>query len=621
MDKDSLLALLTYNVSGNIGQLKSDIQLSVARAFLEYRVKRLEKVSVVLDFFPDYVKNGLLHLDKDIRCSVDRILDKDKYSFSKDGTEHITVEDPKYDFIKFFYSNLKYSSDNKDDIQRAFKDFTEMISRDLYLNNNRFPDFYDDMTADMISLLSGIIRDGLGIILDRSIYYSLTLHLNNLARNDLPDHNHIDPSRVESIKVQYPDVYRTAISIIKSLESKYGIFCPYDELYYLTAILGSFKDNREKSRVGVLVITHGNDMASNLASIANELLDTEHVRAINMPLNEKPDTILEKAIEAVKKIDEGKGVVLLVDMGSLTMFAKIIREKTGIDVRAIDNVSTIMVIEAARKALLPCADIHDMVHSLIDLNQTLYERSRRRIKEEYSSNKNRVIFTVCASGQGTAFYLEKSINDLLKENNIFDVQVIPLSLTNKKHFRDIINETSKNKYIVAVVGSINPSCENIPFISLHEVLLNNGLIRLITLIDPAIELKDKEKYICEVNKEITLKATAEVTEKYLQYLSADKIMPYIKECINQIGNSLDIEITGNTAAKIYIHSACMIERIIFTNNNLAAEINIKAYAEQNEKLWNVVRQAVKGIEYAFNISISDGEVYYIMEILKENSIK
>lgn len=621
VDKDALLALLTYKSAGNIGQLKSDIQLSVARAFLEYRIKRLPEVNIILDFLPDYVRNGLLHLDKDIRCNMDKLINRDKYSFTMEGIEDITVEEPKYDFVKFFYSNLKYSVDNMDDIQRAFEDFTEMISHNLYLDNNRFPDFLDDTATDMINLLSDILRDELDMVLDRSIYYSLAIHLNNIAKYDLPNINYIEPAKIESIKVQYPDVYRTAISIIKGLEKNFGICCPYDELYYLTIILGSLKDNKERKRVGVLVITHGNEMASNLALIANELLNTDHVKAINMPLAEKPDAILSKAIETVKEIDEGKGVILLVDMGSLTMFAKMIREKTGIDVRVVDNISTLLVIEAARKALLPDSDLHDIVHSLINLNQTLYERSRRRIKEEYSSDKNRVIFTVCASGQGTAFYLEKSINDLLKENNIFDIQVIPLSLTNKKHFRDIINETSKNRYIIAVVGSINPSCENIPFISLQDVLLNNGLVKLIKLIDPVIEVKDKEKYICEVNREIALKATAEVTERYLQFLSSDKIMPYINECINLLENSLDVEITENTVAKIYIHSACMIERIIFANNTLAADINIESYIRQNEKLWGAVKQALQGIENAFNICISDDEIYFIIEILKDNSIK
>jgi transcriptional regulatory protein LevR/transcriptional regulator with AAA-type ATPase domain len=620
VDKDALLALLTYSPVGNIGQLKSDIQLSVARAFLEYRIKHLDVVSISRDFLPDYVKDGLLHMDKDKRCNIDKLLNKDEYCFTIEGTGDIITEEPKYDFIKYFYSNLKYNSDNRDDIQRAFEDFTEVISSNLYLNNNRFPDFFDDTTEDMINILSNTIHDELGIVLDRSIYYSLAIHLNNITKYNLPNLNYIEPSKIESIKVQYPDVYRTAINIIKSLETNFDICCPYDELYYLSVILSSLKDNKQRKHVGVLVITHGNEMASNLAFIANELLSTDHVKAINMPLTEKPDVVLDKAIELVRKIDEGRGVILLVDMGSLTMFAKIIREKTGIDVRVVDNISTIMVIETARKTLLPGSDIKDIVYSLISLNQTLCERSRRRVKEEYSNKKNRVIFTVCASGQGTAFYLEKSINDILKENNIFDIQIIPLSLANKKHFREFINDISKDKYIIAVVGSIDPVCENIPFISLQEVLLNNGLVRLIKLIDPVIEVDNKEKYISEANKEIVLKATAEVTEKYLQFLSADKIMPYINECIHGLESSLDVEITEGIIAKIYIHAACMIERIIFTNNPLTADENMEAYIEQNKELWNAVKQAIVGIEHAFNISISDDEVYFIVEILKDNSI-
>jgi transcriptional regulatory protein LevR len=47
---------------------------------------------------------------------------------------------------------------------------------------------------------------------------------------------------------------------------------------------------------------------------------------------------------------------------------------------------------------------------------------------------------------------------------------------------------------------------------------------------------------------------------------------------------------------------------------------MEAYIEQNKELWNAVKQAIVGIEHAFNISISDDEVYFIVEILKDNSI-
>lgn len=42
----------------------------------------------------------------------------------------------------------------------------------------------------------------------------------------------------------------------------------------------------------------------------------------------------------MKEIDEGKGVLLLTDMGSLTMMGELIEQKTGIKVRTITLAST-----------------------------------------------------------------------------------------------------------------------------------------------------------------------------------------------------------------------------------------------------------------------------------------
>src|SRR5947209_3530455 len=56
-----LRALLLYDCPGNIGQLRTDVQLTCARAYLEYRTNNLSELSVHADVLPEHVRRGLLH--------------------------------------------------------------------------------------------------------------------------------------------------------------------------------------------------------------------------------------------------------------------------------------------------------------------------------------------------------------------------------------------------------------------------------------------------------------------------------------------------------------------------------------------------------------------------------
>src|SRR5260370_18084472 len=55
-----LRALLLYECPGNIGQLRTDVQLICARAYLEYRTNNLLELNVHLGVLPDHVRSGLL---------------------------------------------------------------------------------------------------------------------------------------------------------------------------------------------------------------------------------------------------------------------------------------------------------------------------------------------------------------------------------------------------------------------------------------------------------------------------------------------------------------------------------------------------------------------------------
>lgn len=62
-----------------------------------------------------------------------------------------------------------------------------------------------------------------------------------------------------------------------------------------------------------------------------------------------PKEALRKIVEAVGEVNEENGVLLLVDMGSLSTFSEEIVRQTGIDVRTVDMVTTPIVLKRPAK--------------------------------------------------------------------------------------------------------------------------------------------------------------------------------------------------------------------------------------------------------------------------------
>jgi transcriptional regulatory protein LevR len=75
----------------------------------------------------------------------------------------------------------------------------------------------------------------------------------------------------------------------------------------------------KRGRVGVIVLSHGR-VAQGMAEVANRLLGVNHAVGIEMSLDEKPESALQRTIEVVYKIDEGKGVFTSCGHGLINNF-------------------------------------------------------------------------------------------------------------------------------------------------------------------------------------------------------------------------------------------------------------------------------------------------------------
>lgn len=605
--KDCLSDLMLYNPKGNIGQLSSDIQLSVARAYLDSKMNNLDKVYITKESLPLYTSNTLTNIDISTRQKVELLLDKDEYRFLPKLDFKKNINTPSYDFIKFFNTQFE---ENKD-LKKAFSDYTQLIAKSFVLENI-FPDFIDDEISEIVSTLSDILYEDLNLIIDKSSYIALALYLKNLK-----DYDNINstPTALELSEIS-SEIKNISKKLIKILEGRFNIYCPTSELNNLMVIIDSLKSKEIFEPVGVMISAHGDSIATDIANVANDLLSINFALSVDMPLTENPNNILSLIIEKLKGKSFKRGLILFADMGSLTNLDESIKKETGINVVTLQSINILLVIEAIRKSIFLKNDLEDILHDLLWANNKLNYSFNKKIENYLSINKKNVIYTVCNSGEGIANYLKKSIEDLLKTNNIFNVEIIPLSIENKKKLRDIIKQTSIDKRALAIIGSVNPDNSDIPFISLEDILLNSGINKLLNILGIK-EKPSSNKIVKSITKEISIDITCDAVNKYLTILSGDKIKYHILEFINIIETELNIDIANSSLSKIFIHVSCVIERILLKDFVLTSHEEISSYKKKNEKYISLIQKAFVSIIDTFNISIPDNELYFICEIIKE----
>ncbi|ORX24375.1 transcriptional regulator [Thermoanaerobacterium sp. PSU-2] len=448
LENDALKAIMLYDCPGNIGQLKSDIKLICARAFLDYIIEEKEMVEVCLSTLPQNAKEGLLKIHNlrdeivfkeisnngDIVFSKNTVGVKDKLNINFLKSSY-SADDDLYDFImdnweKFNRQGMssEHIRENiENQIQLYYKNYLYPIEQDTDgVNRSVLFKFVDPYILTAVEYAFNAVRESFDGVITQKAIYLLSFHIKTMIERLKVGIAISHPDR-ESIARSYKSAYSAANVIKERLEEKLNIDIPEDETAFIAMFLQALQYGKNSSKIGILVMAHGNSTASSIAEVTNRLLGTDHVRALDMPLEEKPEVTLNKAINMIKEIDQGKGVLILVDMGLLRTFSDIITEKTGIKTRTIEMVSTPLVLEATRKALTPDMEIDKLVDEIISLHPLL------------SGDGNASDIT---SGANNISLYEKNLKDLLAQtlNFLNPDKVYPVL---KGILNDILNEKDK----------------------------------------------------------------------------------------------------------------------------------------------------------------------------------
>lgn len=372
---ESLIRSTSY---GNVGQLKFNIQLACAKGFLNC-INTDEYIDINLNLFPSNIKNKILTFSDKGKVSVtecDTIPntitiqpDGDKtfletddykppfniYNIIEDKTSALHEEGMSDDYIKDFITT---------DINIHLKQFYARLKNDT----NRREVLLKIINKDIVEFVEEIktlAESRLNRKLNERFIYAASLHFsvlfNRIKKRKVSSSSHIELQLSVNNKE-----YDVAAEIHQLTQKRYNITIPPIEVDYLALLLASIQESSHQERVGVVVASHGSSAATSMVAVARKLFDIDNILAVDIPLEMMPSDILQTITEKVKIVDEGKGVLLLVDMGSLNSLSDVITERTSINTKSLDMVSTQLVLEAVRTCSLCNTDLNSVYSYLVN---------------------------------------------------------------------------------------------------------------------------------------------------------------------------------------------------------------------------------------------------------------
>ncbi|WP_026886689.1 sigma 54-interacting transcriptional regulator [Clostridium beijerinckii] len=612
---EAIKALIGSTSYRNVGQLKSNIQLACAKGFLN-SINTDDCIDINLNLLPPNLKSGILAFSNKIKdnATVWDII-PNAITIQPDGDKTFLETDAYeppfniYNIIQDKTSALQEEGMSDDDIKN-------FISIDINIHLKQFYARFKNDTHRLEGLLKIVDKDivefaeeikalaetRLNRKLNERFIYATSLHFSALF-NRIKKKTVFFPSHIQLQPSINSKEYEVATEINELIKKRYNLALPPIEISYLALLFTSIQDSSHQERVGIVVAAHGSSTATSMVAVARKLFDADNILAVDMPLEMNPSDILETVIEKVKIVDEGKGVLLLVDMGSLNSFCDAITERTGINTKSIDMVSTPLVLEAVRKCSLCDTDLNSIYSYLI----TDFRGYTNKVITEECPNIDGTIVTICSTGEGAAIKLKELVQDIVDNIRTNNINIIPIGL---KDLSKSITHISKSNKIIALIGISNPNI-GIPFISLEKLIDGSGEKVLKNLIngETIIDTNDTK-----TEKQIVLKSLCKQSLRdLLTYLNPEKICPLLEDFVITIENFLCINYQNPVKLRIMLHVACSLERMIL-NDGLVYR---KPIDTLNKNTLSALKKASLIFKNSLSINLTNDELYYMVDIFNE----
>lgn len=640
-----LKSLISYDAKkGNIGEIKNIINLCCAKSYLKFitqeaSTRQLLPASININTdkylaispyeLPQYVTEdshsmklpenfGNLHIFEDGIVIF-------PYRLKKDIVGEL---DEKYNFN--LYSYIQKKIDTYKDLDLPQFDINVKILQDLdnYYTNiiQRFENTKDENTKLVYGIIAPIYYELAQSILKEAemtfqrsyspgIYVAFALHLQEFHARIEEGKIIYNPS-LEGININLANEMEFLKNLRPKASQKLNVAIPDDELgFWAKFISRKEKESLSKTNISILVVCHGEHLAFEYAQLINKMMATDCVHAVDASLNMTFDEVFTRILETVKQLNSQKGILIFADMGSLVTIEKQLIEKTGIYIRVLPIVCAPILLEAAKSVTLSDESIDSLYEQLFknytESIKTQYEQTHSKISTKLNSvldeKYNKYIITICSTGYGSAMATKTLLEEKLCDFD--DLKIIALSLDEDiMPFINLLKDKLK-----MIIGGINPSVANIPFISIEQIFTSKGTEKIKSILCGTCT----KEILTEPYDNILENVFPLIAEKFSAFapdVDPDKLR---QACISFYAGIKDI-IGYDKAQNIYVnlilHFICMIQRLEINNTWTMPSFG-REIITNKQNYYHRLKTLLESICNPIGYKINDVEMAYFLVLL------
>lgn len=506
--REVLLSLLNYDCPGNIGQLKSDIQVTCARAFSKAE-NNSESISIEKDSLRDYIRNTKNHNSYDDKIE-DIYIDNENNQGRLFGNNSISEI---YQYAENQLKMLEKKNYSEEEIKDIFlskldNKFTQILESKKVSGRKEISTYLnDDMTDEVLEIMP-MVEDIISAqyrYVNLDLYPALAVHLQHTIKR-IKEGKTIKNPGLYKIKQDKPFEYDVARYISTIAEEVCEVRIPEDELGYLAYYINKFcyNDQQIDRKVKVIIVTHGK-VGIEMSNVVNNLLGVECTMGMEIDLDKTSQEGIKTCLDKLEGITAPKGIIFLIDMGSLVMLEEEVEKRYSIRSKTVNRVDTLLAMEVGKMAFIESKSLDEIYkyceksrgYNIKNQNCDTLDIENIPNDERKNDEKNKIIITACLSGNGNAKNLMRILEKKLKDKGI-DIEILPIGILGETDIDLRLREIEKEKDIACVVGTIEVGIDGIPFLNYNDAVETSGINEIISIIND----KNSFKKISEDNIEL-----------------------------------------------------------------------------------------------------------------------
>lgn len=600
---NQVINILTKNkVNGNIGKLTNAIKISCANTFGNLNEKPTNLIKIKINNLPKEFIDGF-----------------DGIILSNVNLNDMLVSCSDKDESNAFRNNFKKTSDLTNKMINKIKEmknkeasYSEFINSSLLILNELIDDIIfnevDKKTNTVIFNSIKTVVENIFIYLQSDFgikHYGNSVEIITFLLLYFMEHNeessNTDINEVISyLSKPYSKEYKIALKLVDIVETNLNITLNKLAIIYILIYIKSFNRESNLDQINAIIIAHGYTTASSIAGVANRMLGEYVFEAFDMPLELSTTEICKKLNSYIATIDTSKGLIILVDMGSLENIYKGIDKEFYGDIAIINNISTQIALDVGNR-IMNYQSIQQIAKESVEKNVCSFDYipSKKRKKD--------AIITTCFTGIGTA----KKIKDLLercfsnKEVKVIAYDYEKLKGNGKEDY------VFKQYNIKLIIGTSDPKIEGIPYISVENMIMRKGDAILTNSLRNIVDAGIIDK----INMEIIKLFTLENVLNYLTILNPDKIIDQVEQALYNLEIGLGFKLKNDLKISLYIHICCMIERLVIKDPIMTYHKSLEL-EQCHIQFIRLVRNAFSVIGQFYKVEIPISEIGFIYDSIK-----